>query len=60
MSLTEDDIACESFTVIYIDYLLVYDKRYYLKVYLENCAHKIINKKMADYLHENLFENYLL
>ena len=26
----EDDIECESFIVIYINYLLVYDKKYYL------------------------------
>ena len=38
----EDDIECESFTAISIDSLLVYDKKYYLQVYLDNCAWKQI------------------
>ena len=29
----EHDIECESFTVISIDSLLVYSKKYYLQVY---------------------------
>ena len=53
----EDDIECESFTVIYIDYLLVYENKYYLQVYLDNCAYKIVNKQMTDYLDENVFED---
>ena len=44
LNVPEDDIACESFTVISIDSLLVYDKKYYLQVYLDNCAYKVINK----------------
>ena len=43
--LTEDDIECKSFTVISIDYLLVYNKKYYLKVYLDNCAYKTVKSK---------------
>ena len=53
----EDDIECESFTVISIDSLLVYDKKYYYLVYLNNCTFKTVNKKMTDYLDENLFED---
>ena len=34
----EADIECESFTVISIDSLLTYYKKYYLKVYLTNFA----------------------
>ena len=30
LNMSEDDIECESFTVISIDSLLVYDKKYYL------------------------------
>ena len=56
INVPEDDTECKSFTVISIDSLLVYDKKYYLQVYLENCAYKIVNKQMADYLDENLFE----
>ena len=53
----EDDIECELFTDISIDSLLVYDDKYYPQVFLDNCAYKIVNKQMTDYLDENLFEN---
>ena len=56
----EDNIECEFFTVISIDLLLVYDSKYYLEEYLENCVYKIVNKQMADYLDENIFEDYTL
>ena len=56
-NMPEDDIKCESFTVISIDYLLVYDEKYYLQIYLENFVYKIMNKQMTDYLDENLFED---
>ena len=38
LDVAEDDIECQSFTVISIDCLLVYGKKYYLQVYLDNCA----------------------
>ena len=38
LNVPEDDIECESFTIIYIDSLLVHEHKYYLMVYLENCA----------------------
>ena len=47
----------ESFTVISIDSLLLNDENYYLQGYLVNCAYKIVNKEMTDYLDENLFED---
>ena len=50
-------MECGFFTDISIDSLLVYENKYYLKVYLENCAYKIINKQMTNYLDENLFED---
>ena len=56
----EDDIEYESFTVISIDSLLVYESKYYLQVYLGNCAYKILNKQMTDYLDENLLEGWIL
>ena len=40
----EDGIGCDSFTVISIDLLLVYENKYYLQVHLNNCAYKIANK----------------
>ena len=53
----EDDIECESFTVISIDSLLLYENKYCLQVYLDNCAYKIVNKQMTGYLGENVFED---
>ena len=41
LNVPEDDIEYESFTVISIDSLLVCENKYYLQVYLGNCAYKI-------------------
>ena len=57
LNVPEDEIECESFTVISIDSLLVYENKYYLQVYLDNCVYKIVNKQMTDYLDENPFED---
>ena len=59
LNLPEDDIECESFTVISIDSLLVYDGKFYLQTFLDNCAYEIVNKQMTDYLDENIFENQM-
>ena len=56
----DDDIECESFTVISIESLLLYKNKYYLLVYLDNCAYKIANKKMTEYLGDNIFEDQIL
>ena len=45
LNVPEDDIECESFTVLSTDSLLVYENKYYLQVYLDNCAYKIANKQ---------------
>ena len=37
--------------------LHVYENKYYLQVYLDNCAYKIANKQMTDYIDENIFED---
>ena len=50
----EDDIECKLFSVIFIDSLIVHGNKYYLKVYLGNCALYIGIKQMADYLDESL------
>ena len=50
LNVPEDDIECGSFTIISIGSLLVYYKKYYLQVNLDNCACKMLNKQMADYL----------
>ena len=57
LNVPEDDIEYDSFTVISIDSVLLYDNKYCLQVYLDNCAYKIVNKQMTDYLDENVFEN---
>ena len=57
LNASEDDMECESFTVPSTDSLLVYENKYYLQVYLDNCAYKTANKQMTDYLDENLFED---
>ena len=50
LNVPEDYIEFESFAVISIDSLLVYDKKYYLQTYLDNCACKTVTKQMTDYL----------
>ena len=57
INVPEYDIECESFTVIPIDYLLVYESKYYMQTYLDNCAYKIVNKQITNYLDENVFED---
>ena len=50
LNVPEDDMEWEFFTVISIDSLLVYEKKYYLQVYLDDYAYKIVNKQMTDCL----------
>ena len=57
LDMPEDHIGCESFTVISIDSLLVYENKYWLQVYLDSCAYKIVNKQMTDSLDGNLFDD---
>ena len=49
-------IECESFKVISIDCLLLYENKYYLEVYSDNYTCKMEDKGMIDYLGENIFE----
>ena len=39
LNVLEDDMECESFTVISINFLLAFKNRYYMQVYLGNCAY---------------------
>ena len=50
LNVPEDDTECESFSVLFVDSLLVHEMKYYLQVFLENCAYIIVDKPMADYL----------
>ena len=43
-------------TVISIDFLLVYENKYYPQAYLDNCTYKIIDKEMTDHFGKNPFE----
>ena len=56
LNVPEECVECESFTIISIDSILVYENKYYLQAYLDNCAYKIAGKQMTDYLDDNLFE----
>ena len=59
LNVSEDDIESESFTVTSIDSLLVYGRKYYLQVYLDNFDYETVIKQMTDYLDDNLFEDYI-
>ena len=56
LNMPEDGVEWESFKIISIDPLLLYEYKYYLQVYLENCVYIIVGKKMRNYLDENIFE----
>ena len=60
LNVAEDNIECESFTVISIDSLLVYENKYCLEVQLDNGAYRTVNKQKTDYLDKNLFEDQIL
>ena len=51
VNVPEDGVECEFFY-----YFLVYDNNFYLQVYLDSCAYKIVDKQMTDCLDDNLFE----
>ena len=53
----QDGIECKSFTVVYNYYLLVYENRFYLQVYLDNYGYKTAKEQMTDYPDENYFED---
>ena len=50
------DIEYQPFTVISINSILVYQNKYYLQLYLNNCTNKIVDKGMIDCLGKNPFE----
>ena len=64
LNVPEHCVECESFTVISIGFLLIYDNEYYLQVYVHivrikrclYCASNIADKQMIDYRDDNLFE----
>ena len=60
LNVPKDDIESKSFEVICIDSLLVYENKYYLQIYLDNCANEIINQQMAGHLDHSLLEDQIL
>ena len=55
-----DNVIGESFILIFTDFLLLYDNKYYLQAYLDNCACKVVNTQMIDYFDDNLFDDWIL
>ena len=52
LNLQGDGVEHESFAII-----SVYENKYYLQLYLDNYANKIVNKQMIDYLNDNIIES---
>ena len=50
-----DGVKCEYFAIISVGSWLVYKNKYYLQVYLNNCAYEIVNTVMIDH-----FDGYIL
>ena len=48
LHLPVDDIECESFTVISNDFLILYENKYFLQLYLEYYTYKVIHKQMIE------------
>ena len=57
LNMPEDSVEYKSFAVICIGSLLFYENKYYLQIYLDDRAYKIIDTQMIDYLDDNLFES---
>ena len=55
LNVPEDVVECDSFTIIFVDSLLVYENKHYLQVYLDG-AYKMVDKQMTDHLDDSLFK----
>ena len=49
LDVQEDDMEYKSFRLISIDFLLLYESKYYIQVYLDKYASEIADKRMVDY-----------
>ena len=56
LNVPEDGVEYEFFTIISNDSLR--ENKYYLQVYLDNYAYKIVDRQVTDYLDDNLFETH--
>ena len=50
-------VECDFFTVISFDFLLFYETKHYLQVYLDNWELIVVNMQIVDFLDDNLFES---
>ena len=48
LNVPENGLDCESFRIISTDSLFVHENKYYLQVYLDSPAHKIVDKQLID------------
>ena len=56
LNVLQDGVESESFTMVSIDSLLVYESKCYLQVYLDNCAYNIADQKLIDYFDDDFFQ----
>ena len=47
LNVPENGVECKSFPVIFISSLLVHHSKYFLQVYLGNCAYKIVDNQIT-------------
>ena len=57
LNVPEADVECKYATIVSTSSLLVYKYKYYLQVYLGNCAYKIMDKQMIDYVDNHIFHS---
>ena len=57
LNVPKDGVEYDSFTIFSVDLSPAYEKKYYLQVHLLNCAYKIVDKHMIDYLDVILFNS---
>ena len=53
----EYGVECEHFTIISIDFLHIYENKFYLQGYLGSFAYKVVNKEMIDYIDDDIFDS---
>lgn len=56
LNVPKDGVECETYSPFQF-ILLVYENKYNQQVYLQNCANKIVNTQIIDYLDDNLFDS---
>ena len=57
LNVPENGVECEFLTIISIDSSLIYENEYYLQVYWDSCAYKIVDKQIIDYLEYHRFDS---